>query len=65
MALSVVANDLPGVAQVHAFFSYVVIFFRVFFVGIDPCFVSPQELETRSLRKSVFLRWERDVWDQL
>ena len=25
----------------------------------------PQELETRSLRKSVFLRWERDVWDQL
>ena len=25
----------------------------------------PQELETRSLRKSVFLRRERDVWDQL
>ena len=25
----------------------------------------PQELETRSLRKSVFLRGERDVWDQL
>ncbi|XP_066316624.1 uncharacterized protein [Miscanthus floridulus] len=24
-----------------------------------------QELETRSLGKSVFLRWERDVWDQL
>ena len=28
-------------------------------------FCFPQELETRSLRKSVFLRWERDVWDQL
>ena len=25
----------------------------------------PQELETRSLGKSVFLRRERDVWDQL
>ena len=25
----------------------------------------PQELETQSLGKSVFLRWERDVWDQL
>ena len=25
----------------------------------------PQELETRSLWKSVFLRRERDVWDQL
>ena len=25
----------------------------------------PQELETRSLGKSVFLRWERDIWDQL
>ena len=24
-----------------------------------------QELETRSLRKSVFLQGERDVWDQL
>jgi len=24
-----------------------------------------QELEARSLRKSIFLRWERDVWDQL
>ena len=24
-----------------------------------------QELETRSLGKSVFLRQERDVWDQL
>ncbi|XP_066392844.1 uncharacterized protein [Miscanthus floridulus] len=24
-----------------------------------------RELETRSLGKSVFLRWERDVWDQL
>ncbi|XP_066381632.1 uncharacterized protein [Miscanthus floridulus] len=23
------------------------------------------ELETRSLRKSLFLRWERDIWDQL
>ena len=25
----------------------------------------PQELETRSLGKSVFLQRERDVWDQL
>ena len=25
----------------------------------------PQELETRSLGKSVFLWWERGVWDQL
>ena len=25
----------------------------------------PQELKTRSLGKSVFLRWERDIWDQL
>ena len=25
----------------------------------------PQELETRSLRKLVFLRWVRGVWDQL
>ena len=25
----------------------------------------PQELETQSLGKSVFLRWERGVWDQL
>ena len=24
-----------------------------------------QELETRSLGKSIFLWWERDVWDQL
>ena len=24
-----------------------------------------QELEARSLRKSLFLCWERDVWDQL
>ena len=24
-----------------------------------------QELEARSLRKMLFLRWERDVWDQL
>ena len=24
-----------------------------------------QELEARSLRKSLFLRWEKDVWDQL
>ncbi|XP_066374841.1 uncharacterized protein [Miscanthus floridulus] len=24
-----------------------------------------EELETQSLRKSLFLRWERDVWDQL
>ena len=24
-----------------------------------------QELEARSLRKSLFLWWERDVWDQL
>ncbi|XP_066374782.1 uncharacterized protein [Miscanthus floridulus] len=37
-ALSVVGDDLPGVAQ---------------------------ELETQSLGKSVFLRRERDVWDQL
>ncbi|XP_066334478.1 golgin candidate 5-like [Miscanthus floridulus] len=37
-ALSVVADDLPGVTQ---------------------------ELEAWSLRKSIFLRWERDVWDQL
>ncbi|XP_066373849.1 uncharacterized protein [Miscanthus floridulus] len=37
-AMSVVADDLPGVAQ---------------------------ELETRSLRKSVFLWRERDIWDQL
>ncbi|XP_066396533.1 uncharacterized protein [Miscanthus floridulus] len=36
--LSVVADDLPGVAQ---------------------------ELEARSLGKSVFLRWERDIWGQL
>ncbi|XP_066311525.1 uncharacterized protein [Miscanthus floridulus] len=38
IALSVVADDLPRVAQ---------------------------ELEARSLGKSMFLRWERDVWDQL
>ncbi|XP_066333215.1 uncharacterized protein [Miscanthus floridulus] len=37
-ALSVVAEDLPGVTQ---------------------------ELEARSLEKSMFLRRERDVWDQL
>ncbi|XP_066381901.1 uncharacterized protein [Miscanthus floridulus] len=37
-ALSVVADELPRVAQ---------------------------ELETQSLGKSIFLRWERDVWDQL
>jgi len=24
-----------------------------------------QELEARSLGKSLFLQWERDVWDQL
>jgi predicted AAA+ superfamily ATPase len=30
----------------------------------DPCFAY-QELEARSLRKSLFLRRERDVWDQL
>ena len=28
-------------------------------------FCFPQELETQSLGKSVFLRGERDVWDQL
>ena len=25
----------------------------------------PQELKARSLGKSVFLRWKRDIWDQL
>ncbi|XP_066391845.1 basal body protein 10-like [Miscanthus floridulus] len=38
IALSVVANDLPGVSQ---------------------------ELEARSFGKSLFLRWERGVWDEL
>jgi len=42
MALFVVANDLPGVAQVRAFFSHAVVFFRAFSIGIDPCSVSPR-----------------------
>ena len=64
-ALSVVANDLPRVAQVRAFFSRAVSSFsRVFSQRLT--FVLPiQELEARSLGKSMFLQWERDVWDQL
>ena len=34
MALSVVADDLPGVAQVHAFFSYVVLSFSKFSIRL-------------------------------
>jgi len=30
-----------------------------------PLVLLTQELETRSLGKSVFLWWERDIWDQL
>jgi hypothetical protein len=56
-----VADELPSVAQVRAFFSRVVSSFsRVF----SQClmFILPiQELEARSLGKSMFLRREWDV----
>ena len=60
-ALSVVAEDLPGVTQVRAFLSCVVLsFLRALWQFFDVC-SAYQELEARSLEKPMFLRWERDV----
>ena len=63
-ALSMVADELPGVAQVRVFLSHVTFPFLVLLRPMTLVLL-PQELETRSLRKSVFLRRERGVWDQL
>ena len=59
-ALSVVADELPGVAQVRVFLSRVTF---TFLILLRPMALTllPQELETRSLEKSVFLRRERGV----
>ena len=63
--LFVVAEDLPGVAQVRAFLSCAALsFLRALSQFFDVC-SAYQELEARSLEKSMFLRWERDFWDQL
>ena len=63
-ALSVVADELPGVAQVRAFLSRATFTFLTLLRPMTLALL-PQELETRSLGKSVFLRRERGVWDQL
>jgi len=63
-ALSVVADELPGVAQVRAFLSRATFTFLTLLRPMTFALL-PQELETRSLGKSVFLRRERGVWDQL
>ena len=64
-ALSVVADNLPDVAQVHAFFSRAVLSFSRVFSQRLTSVLPIQELEARSLGKSMFLWRERDVWDQL
>jgi len=64
-ALSVVADELPGVAQVRALLSRATLFFSLVLSQSTTSALPPQELETRSLGKSVFLRWERGIWDQL
>ena len=65
-AKSVMQRDLPGVTQVRISLCRVSLFFlraplAVFDVRLCPF----QELETRSLGKSLFLRRERGVWEQL
>ena len=59
-ALSVVADELPGVAQVRVFLSRAMF---TFLILLQPMTLTllPQELETRSLGKSVFLQRERGV----
>jgi len=63
-ALSVVADELPGVAQVRAFLSRATFTFLTLLRPMTLALL-PQELETWSLGKSVFLWRERGVWDQL
>ena len=60
MALSVVADELPRVAQVRVFLSRVTF---PFLVSLRPMtlVLLPQELETWSLGKSVFLQWGRGI----
>ena len=65
-AMSVMQRDLPSVTQVRISLCRVALFFlraplAVFDVRLCPF----QELETRSLGKSLFLRRERGVWEQL
>jgi len=59
------ADDLPSVAQVRTFFSRAVSSFSQVFLQCLTHVLPIHELEARSLGKSMFLRWERDVWDQL
>ena len=62
-ALSVVAEDLPGVARVRAFLSCAALsFLQALSQFFDVC-SAYQELKARSLGKSMFLQQERDVWD--
>ena len=58
-AMSVMQRDLPGVTQVRISLSRVALFFLRAPLAVF------QELETRSLGKSLFLRRERGVWEQL
>ena len=59
-ALSVVADELPGVAQVHVFLSRATFPFLILLRPMTLVLL-PQELKTRSLGKSVFLWRERGV----
>ena len=59
------ADNLPGVAQVRAFSSRAVSSFSRVFSQRLTSVLPIQELEARSLGKSLLLRRERDVWDQL
>ena len=60
--LSMVADELPGVTQVRAFLSRATFTFLTLLRPMTLALL-PQELETWSLGKSVFLRRERGVWD--
>ena len=64
-ALSVVAEDLPSVVQVRAFLSCAALSFLRALSQYLTCVLLIQELEARSLKKSMFLWQERDIWDQL
>ena len=62
-AMSVMDKDLPGVIRVSNFLSCVASFsLRAPLAVFDVCFLLVQELEDRSLGKSIFLRRERDIW---